>query len=42
MSIIYAVEATDNEKGLLIDAFGTYANRELEEFIVKVQKAQAE
>jgi hypothetical protein len=29
MSVVYAVEATDGTRGVLVDAFGTYADPEL-------------
>ena len=31
MSVLYAIESGKNEKGILIDAFGTYANNESED-----------
>ena len=36
MAIIYVLEATNDCKGVIIDAFGTYANSELGEFLKQV------
>lgn len=33
MSILYMVETNDGKKGLLVDAFGVYADEETENFI---------
>ncbi len=30
MSILYAIESNDGDKGLLVDAYGLYANNELD------------
>lgn len=37
MSILYAIRAKDGTKGTLVDAYGTYANDELEEFLKSVE-----
>ena len=36
MAILYVIEATTSCKGVLIDAFGTYGNTELGEFLKKI------
>ena len=36
MEILYAIEATAGCKGVLIDAFGTYGNSELGDFIKRI------
>ncbi len=36
MSILYAVETCDGRKGTLIDAYGTYSDDEISEFIKEV------
>jgi hypothetical protein len=33
MAILYAIEAPDSSKGLIIDAYGTYADQGLGEFM---------
>lgn len=33
MSILYAIKANDGTKGTLVNAYGTYADDELEEFL---------
>ncbi len=33
MAILYAVETNDGTKGLIIDAYGTYADQDLGEFM---------
>ncbi len=38
MSILYVIETNDGIKGTLIDAFGTYADPEITEFILEVEK----
>jgi hypothetical protein len=38
MSILYAIEANDGVKGTLVDAYGTYASPEVNEFILEVEK----
>lgn len=40
MAILYVIEASDSCKGVLIDAFGTYADRELGEFLKHVKYRQ--
>lgn len=37
MSILYAIQASDGTKGTLVDAYGTYANDELEQFLRSVE-----
>ena len=37
MAIIYVIEASNDCKGVIIDAFGTYANSDLGEFLKQVQ-----
>ena len=37
MAILYAIETTTNCKGVVIDAYGTYANSELGEFFNQVK-----
>ena len=36
-SILYAIEANDGMKGMLADAFGTYANAAVSDFIRQVE-----
>lgn len=36
MSILYAIQASDGNKGTLVDAYGTYADDDLENFLKKV------
>jgi hypothetical protein len=38
MSVIYGLQTTTGQKGVLIDAFGTYANPEIGEFLEGVKK----
>lgn len=38
MSILYAIETHDGVKGTLVDAFGTYSNPEVDDFIKQVQE----
>lgn len=38
MSILYAVEASDGTKGTIIDAYGTYSDNELGEFMKGVKE----
>lgn len=38
MSILYAVETKDGTKGTIVNAFGTYSDNELGEFMSKVQE----
>ncbi len=37
MSVVYAVETRNGLKGVIIDAYGTYANPQLTEFLQKVK-----
>jgi len=37
MAILYAVEAIDGTRGLIIDAYGTYADQNLGEFMCLTQ-----
>lgn len=37
MSILYAIETCDGSKGILIDAYGTYADDSISEFIKTVE-----
>ena len=41
-SIVYAIEARDGTKGLLVDAFGLYASPEVGEFLEGVEIRRAE
>lgn len=36
MSVIYAITANSGTKGIIIDAFGTYSNPKISEFIRNV------
>lgn len=36
MSILYAIQASDGNKGTIVDAYGTYADDNLERFLKKV------
>jgi len=36
MAVLYAIESTDGNKGIVVDAFGTYADPELGEFLESV------
>lgn len=38
MSILYAIETIDGERGVLVDAYGPYASRVTGDFIVEVEK----
>lgn len=38
MSIMYVLETNDGIKGTLIDAYGTYASPEVNQFIVEVER----
>ena len=40
MSILYAIEASDGTKGAVIDAYGTYSDNELGEFMKGVKEAE--
>jgi hypothetical protein len=37
MSILYVIEANDNVKGTLIDAYGAYADQNIDKFIKEVE-----
>lgn len=37
MAILYAIETIDGTKGTLVDAYGTYADENVNEFIKKVE-----
>jgi len=41
MSILYAVKANDGTQGTVIDAYGTYADNELGEFMKGVKEQSA-
>lgn len=36
MSVAYAIESTDGTRGIIVDAFGTYANPDLGAFLSNV------
>lgn len=36
MSVLYAIESNDGTKGIIVDAFGTYADPELGDFLENV------
>ena len=38
MSIMYVIETNDGTKGTLVDAYGTYASPEVNQFIVEVER----
>lgn len=38
MSILYAIETKDGTKGTVADAYGTYSDNELGEFMAKVKE----
>jgi len=38
MSILYLIETNDGLKGTLVDAYGTYASPEVNQFILEVEK----
>ena len=40
MSILYAIEAEDGTKGTVVDAFGTYSDNELGEFMKGVKERE--
>lgn len=37
MAILYAIETTDGTKGTVSSAYGTYANQDVDEFILQVE-----
>ena len=37
MAILYAIETTDGAKGTISSAYGTYANEDVDQFILKVE-----
>lgn len=37
MSVVYAIEASDGVRGILVDAFGVYANPDLGAFLQNVK-----
>lgn len=37
MSVVYAIEASDGTRGILVDAFGVYANPDLGAFLQNVK-----
>lgn len=36
MAVLYLIHANDGEKGMLIDAYGTYSSRDLSDFLKNV------
>ncbi|MFP4094991.1 MAG: hypothetical protein ACLFUB_10930 [Cyclobacteriaceae bacterium] len=38
MSILYAVESKDGTRGTVVDAYGTYSDNELGEFMARVKE----
>ncbi|WKN33826.1 hypothetical protein PZB74_10875 [Porifericola rhodea] len=38
MSILYALEAKDGTKGIVVDAYGTYSDEDLGEFMKRVKE----
>jgi hypothetical protein len=40
MSILYVIETADGGKGTLVDAFGTYSGRKVQDFILQVEEIQ--
>ncbi len=38
MAILYAIETTDGNRGTLIDAYGTYSDSNINNFILEVDK----
>lgn len=39
-SILYLIETSDNVKGMLVDAYGTYAQEQISQFIKQVEDIQ--
>jgi len=39
-AIVYAIETFDGVKGLLVDAYGTYANHHVADFLTEVQRIE--
>ena len=37
MSVVYAIESNDGLKGIVADAFGLYANQDLDRFLEKLK-----
>ena len=37
-AIVYAIETNDGVKGMLVDAYGPYANRKVSQFITEVEE----
>ena len=42
MAVVYAIESRDGIRGVLVDAFGVYANPKLGEFLRKVRIRETE
>jgi hypothetical protein len=40
MTAIYLIESTDGVKGLIVDAFGTYSDRSLSDFLKEVPSTE--
>ncbi|WPP49360.1 hypothetical protein [Catalinimonas niigatensis] len=40
MSILYAIEARDGTKGTVVDAFGTYSDEDLGDFMKRVKESK--
>jgi hypothetical protein len=38
MAILYAIETTDGTKGTVSSAYGTYANEDVDQFILQVER----
>jgi hypothetical protein len=41
MSVVYAVQCADGKRGTIIDAYGTYSNSLLSDFLTKVKMREA-
>jgi len=41
MSVVYAVQCADGKRGTIIDAYGTYANSLLSDFLTKAKIREA-